>query len=516
MDIGQIPTRNARRYPKKEAIVDGDYRCTFLEFNNRVNRFSNSLLKLGLKKGDRVGILLRNYHEYIEILFSLAKRGLVAVPINSRLKEREVRYQLENSGSRVFIIGPEYIEIARKLKGDLSGIDLYITVRSFEDLMLNYEELVVSGDATDSDMYIDENDIISIMYTSGTTGLPKGAIWTHRNILDTIFNLIVAYKTDSEDKSLILAPLFHGAITVPMLHQFFFLGATVVLYHKESLDPETVLGLIEKEKITTTFMVPTMIEALLEHPFMGKYNLSSLKDIKYSGAPTAINTIKKAIGTFGKIFYHAYGLTEASGGVTFLKKEEHFLEGSEAQLKRLESAGKEYVNIHLRIIDDDGKDVPIGCVGEIIVKGDKITKGYWNLPKETQESLRGGWFFTGDLGRLDEEGYLFIVGRKKDMIRSGGENIYPAEIEEIVKTHPAVESVAVIGVPNKRWGEEVRAVVVLKKGTNATEEEIIELCKRNLASYKKPKSVYFAESLPINEMGKVQKNILKEIYVKED
>jgi len=514
MDIGQIPTRNARRYPKKEAIVEGDYRCTFLEFNNRVNKFADSLLKKGVKKGDRVAILLRNCHEYIEILFSLAKIGSIAVPINFRLKEREVRYQLENSGSRVFIIGPEYKEMGRKIRGDLSGIDLFITVRFFEELMLNYEELVTSGDTTECDMYIDENDIITITFTSGTTGLPKGAICTHKNILDTIFNLIVAHKTDGEDKSLILAPFFHVAITVPMLHQFFFLGATVVLYHKESFDPEAVLELIEKEKITTTFMVPTMVETLVEYPFVGRYNLNSLKDIKYSGAPTGIETIKKAIRTFGNIFYHAYGLSETTGGITFLKKEEHFLEGSEAQLKRLGSAGKEYINVHVRMVDDEGNDVPIGCIGEIIVKGDKITKGYWNLPKETQESLKGGWFFTGDLGRRDEEGYLYIVGRKKDMIISGGENIYPAEIEEVIKTHPAVESVAVIGVPNKKWGEEVRAVVVLKKRANATEEEIIELCKRSLASYKKPKSVYFAESLPINEMGKVQKNILKEIYGK--
>lgn len=513
MNIGEIATRNARRHPKKLAIVENDYRCNFLEFNNRVNRLANSLSSLGVEKGDRVAIVLKNCHEYVEILFAAAKIGAITVPINFRLKEKEIRYQLTNSGSRVLFFGSEHLEIAKNLRdGSDIKIEPNVSVRCFDNEMTGYEDLLSPGTSTEPQTKVEDEDIISIMYTSGTTGVPKGAVWTHKNILDTILNLIVAHGTNSEDKSLLIAPLFHGAITVPMLHQFFFLGATVVLYHKDSFEADDVFEIIEREKITATFMVPTMVEMIIDNPNVKNYDLNSLKNCKYAGAAIHTNTLLKAIKVFGPIFDHGYGITETTGGVTVLRKEEHRIEEGNDQERIIWSAGKEYINVHVRIVDKDGCDVQPGDTGEIIVRGDKVFRGYWKLPTETEKVLKDGWYFTGDLGKLNAEGYLYIVGRKKDMIISGGENIYPAEIEEAIISHPAVKDVSVIGIPNRKWGEEVCAVVVLSENTKSSEDEIIKYCEERLASYKKPKSVHFVDSLPINTMGKVDKSLLKKLF----
>jgi long-chain acyl-CoA synthetase len=513
MDLGELPRRNARRYPHKICLVEGRKRYTFQEFNQRVNCLASGLLGLGVAKGDRIAILLHNCSEYAELYFSLAKIGGIIVPLNYRLKPKEYIPYFNLCQCNVFVFGEALINEVKEIRSSLEMVKHFIIVgESRREEGIHYDDLFLHSSLSEPATEVEEKDVAAIFLTSGTTGFPKGAMWTHRNILEQIINLQIDLPFCRDDVGLIVLPMFHGPVTIPLLHQLLYIGGRVVISPSPHFDPKYFLETILQEAITCTFVVPTMLIQLINFPEIHFYweAIKKLRQIKYAGAPTSLDILKKAIEMFGPIFTQGYGLTETIGGVSFLAKEDHIPSDGQALNRRLKSCGKEYINTHIKIVDDEGREVPPGVVGEIIVGSDKNFIGYWGMPEETERILRKGWVYTGDLGMLDEEGYLYVVDRKKDLIISGGENIYPVEIEEVINRHPKVKESAVIGVPDPLWGESVKAFVALKEGEKASPEEMTDYCKKELASYKKPRFFEFVKDLPKSDMGKVLKYLLRE------
>jgi long-chain acyl-CoA synthetase len=376
--------------------------------------------------------------------------------------------------------------------------------------MKNYEGLIKSYTPVEPENTISPEDDAAIYYTSGTTGRPKGAVHTHKSLLAEI-NL-PNRELGPKDVALCVMPFFHVGGSAAYQFAVFKAGATSIVLEK--FDEADVLESIEKEKITYVCMVPAMIIRMLDYPELNKHDLSSLGTIGFTGAPMPVDVLKRCTAYFGRpIIHQELGQTETLN-LTRFKKHEYILDGSPKDIKRLESAGKPAIAGEVRILDDKCNEVPRGQVGEIVSRSDRNMKGYWKMPKETAETIRDGWLHTGDLGKMDEDGFIYIVDRKKDMIISGGENIYSQEVEDVLHSHPSVLFAAVIGVPDEKWGEAVKAVLVLKNGMKATEEEIIEYCKVNLAGYKKPKTVEFRDSLPMTGSGKIQKNQIREEYWK--
>ena len=516
MDLGELPRRNARRYHDKICLVEGDKRYTFQEFNERINRLGNGLLDLGVRKGDRVPILLSNCSEYAELYFGLAKIGAIIVPLNYRLNPREYTSYFDICRSNTIIFGEQFLNDIQESRPFLRTVRQFIIVgKSKTEEIISYDDLLFNSSHSEPIAEVDEQDVAAIFFTSGTTGFPKGAMWTHRNIMEQIVNLQIDLPFSRDDIALIVLPMFHGPVTIPLLHQLFYIGGCINVSPTLHFDPGSFLETILKKGITCTFIVPTMLFQLINFPEIDFYreSIKKLRQIKYAAAPSSVDVLKRAIQLFGPIFTQGYGLTETIGGVTFLAKKDHIQkdgEDSRELNRRLRSCGREYVNTHIKIVGDDGMEVSTGQVGEVIVKSDKNFIGYWEMPEETEKVLKGGWLYTGDLGMLDEKGYLYVVDRKKDLIISGGENLYPAEIEETINGNPKVKESAVIGVPDTLWGESVKAFVVLKEGEKATPEEIIAHCQQELASYKKPRFVEFVDDLPKNSMGKILKYLLRE------
>jgi long-chain acyl-CoA synthetase len=504
--LRDLLNRNAKTYPDKTALIFEDKRYTFKQVNQRVNSLVNALASMGVKKGDRVALLAYNCSQYFEV-FNVAKAGMICVPLNYRSVARELIYLINNSGANTLIVEKEFINTILSIRNELAGVKNYICLDGEAEGMASYEQLISRFPPDEPTGKLDTEDPCTLFYTSGTTGRPKGSLHTHKSILAEA--AAVGQNFTPADIALCVMPFFHVAGSAVYLFPAFASGATVVIHKK--FDETDILKTIEREKITYICLVPAMIIRLLDHPDLDKYDLSSLHTIVYTGAPMPFEALKKGVKRFGKIFVQLLGQTETLN-LTILGKEDHNIEGSEKLIKRLESVGRPPNANEVRIVDENLKDVPVGQVGEIVAKSDRMMKEYWKMPKETAEIMRGGWLHTGDLGRKDEDGYIYIVDRKKDMIISGGENIYSREVEEVLYTHPAVQEAAVVGIPDEKWGEAVKAVVVLRKGMTATEGEIIDLCKEHLASYKKPKSVEFWDSLPMTGSGKIMKNEIRERY----
>jgi long-chain acyl-CoA synthetase len=374
----------------------------------------------------------------------------------------------------------------------------------------NYAELCSGRFETPPDIKVHPDDIDRIQYTSGTTGRPKGAVSTfqisYNRLTNTLINLDQPILPD--DVNMNIGPLTHAAGL--MMSTYFARGAVNLIMTR--FEPEEVLRTIEKEKVSSLLLVPTMIVMLLMTPNLKSYDLSSVKRVWYGTAPMSPDRLKQAIAVFGPVFRQNYGLTESPQPVTYLGPEDHLAEGSEAQMRRLASAGKPALGIALKIVDENGNEVETGQIGEIIIHSQQLMKEYWKQPEATAEALRNGWFYTGDMATRDEDGYIYIVDRKKDMIISGGFNIYPREVEEALLTHESVANAAVVGVPDDVWGEAVKAFVVLKPGARISEAELIDHCKSVIAGYKKPKSVEVVAELPLNAYGKVMRRRLKEPY----
>ncbi len=506
--LREIISDNARKHADKAAFVFKNRSYTFGQVNRRINSLLNALTDLGVQKGDRVGILAYNCPQYFEV-FGLAKAGRVCVPLNFRSVGRELAYLINSSGINTLILESDFVDVVNSIRHELDAVRNLICLDAEVEGMTNYEELITSSPSSEPVDGVAVEDPAALYYTSGTTGYPKGATHTHKSLMAEIG--IHRGRFGSDDIVLCVMPFFHVGGSAAHLFPAYAYGATSVIHN--TFNETEVLDAIERQKITYVGLVPAMIIRLLEHPDLDRYDLSSLRTIMYVGAPMPLDALRRGLERFGEVFIQLFGQTETLN-VSVMEKEEHTLEGSEKELRRLGSAGRPLGTGEVRIVDDQGHDVPLGEAGEILAHSDRMMTGYWRKPQETAETIRDGWLHTGDVGRMDEDGYIYLVDRKKDMIISGGENIYSREVEEVLYTHPVVLEAAVVRVPDEKWGESVKAVVVLKDGAETSEEEITDFCKEHLAGYKKPRSVEFRESLPKTGSGKIKKGEIREEYWK--
>ena len=506
MTLDDIPRRNGLRFPGKMALVMGERRLTWAELDRRVNKLAAALVAAGLHPGDRVAILLANCPEYLELYFGIARAGMIAVPVNYRLTAREMAQILGHAEPALFVTGSAYTQVAAEALALIPPLKhrWLIGDRSMANA-ISYESVLSAMHGHRMPTVGVDTDTFAIFFTSGTTGLPKGAMVSHRNLIANSFNQFVADGSRCRDINLIGTPIYHmGAVFMGITYMM--LGCTQVIL--EQFDAASWLAAVGSEHVSVALLVPTMINAVINHPAIDSHDLSTLRLLFYGGGPMPPAVLAKALVRLPCGYTQGYGLTETLEA-TFLVSEDHVLDGTPSQRQRLASAGREAVDAEVRIVNDQGHDLPPGQVGEILVKSLSVISGYWRQPAETQAAIRDGWFYTGDLGYLDEERYLFLVDRKKDMVVSGGVNIYTKEIEAVLFDHPAVLEAAVIGLPDDQWGEAVTAAVVLRPGMHATEAALIEHCRVHLASYKKPKRVMFVGELPKNPSGTVLKRDLR-------
>jgi long-chain acyl-CoA synthetase len=513
MPMGDIIRRSAHRFPKKTALIFERDRLSYEELNGRVNRLADSLMRTGLKKGDRIAVLLHNGPEFFEIYFASAKIGAIFVPINNLLKKNELKQIFDYIEPKAIFFDQDYFETIETSGVDLKALQFQVGSRGASDPgTQKYDELMNLGRDEEPGIDVSDDDIVSIFLTSGTTGLPKGAMRTNRHAYNDVLVGSVELNLRPDDRMLMVFPFYHVTWEDNLRH--ILMANTVVIRREGSFDAKEILRLLEIHKISICQLVPTMISTMLQVEDVEKYELSRFRLLTYSASPMPVELLKKALKRFECQFMQFYGQTETGPLTTVLRPEDHVLEGSELQLAKLASAGKPVLNYEVRIVDKHGQDVRVGEVGELIVRSESMTVGYWRLPQETAKIIKDGWLFTGDFGRFDADGYVYIVDRKNDMIISGGKNIYPREIEEVLYKHDAVLETTVIGVPDDHWGESVRALVVLKPGKKTTEEDLIAFCKERLASYKKPRWVEFRDELPKNPTGKILKRLIREEYWK--
>lgn len=503
LTIGEVIARWARKTPDNEAFVFKNQRVTFSGFNQQVNRLAHALVNLGIKKGDKVAVLFMNCIEILECYGAVCKIGAVVVPINFRMVGPEISYQLDQSDAKAIIYQEMFHGVIDSIRDHVPAASQFICHSEKEiSGLIHYHTLLEKNPTEEPHVDVADDEPAFIIYTSGTTGKPKGAVLTHKNLLVEVTNILLEIGLKKDDRSLFSAPLFHVAALMHMFQVFYLGGLSVVM---DKFEPRDYLELVEKEKITYGMLIPAMWISLLQEPAISEYDTRSLTTVGTGGEILPVEVMRRAMQAFPNVgIYNLFGQTEASAVTTLLYPEHAF--------EKEGSVGRRIVNVEARIVDEEGNDVKIGQVGEIVYRGPSIMKEYYKNPQATAEATRGGWFHSGDLVREDEEGFIYVMDRKKDMIISGGENIYPAEVEEVLFAHPEIVEAAVIGVPDPQWGESVKAVVVLKQGAAITENEIIEYCKTHLASYKKPKTIEFIQELPRNAAGKVRKYELREKY----
>jgi acyl-CoA synthetase (AMP-forming)/AMP-acid ligase II len=500
---------HAASQPDAEAVVFEETRLTYGQLNERVNRLANGLHSLGLQRGSHVALILENCHQYLEAYYALSKAGMVAVPLNWRLSEKELAYIVSHSESAAVLVDDGHLEIARALREKLQGPGLILTVGTPAEGTTSYEDVLAAGSPAEPDREgLDEDDLVVLMYTGGTTGLPKGVMLSHRNLLAAVRAIAGVGLQATGVRTLFALPLFHIANWQAFL--FHALGGCVIVSRRA--DPKRIVDLLSREKPVMVNLVPTVYESLLALPGIEDLDFSFVSRFTVSGAPMAPETMRRCATVFGMRFGKGYGLTEAAPAVSSLNPDEYAVEGDPTLVARGSSVGKPLKNVEVKIRHEDGRECRPREEGEITVRGDNVMLGYWRDPERTQETVRDGWLWTGDLGYFDEEGYLFLTDRKGDMIISGGENVHPTETENALQEHPAVREAAVIGVPHPRWGEAVTAVVALEPGREASDEELIAFCKERIAGYKCPRSIDFVNELPKSTVGKILRREVKKRY----
>lgn len=509
--IGDVVRRTVARSPDRIAIVSGEARFTYVAFNERVNRLANVMKNGGVTKGTAIACLSRNRNELLETLVAANKIGAVYVPLNYRLAADELRYIIENSEAKVLVFDPTFIDTIRVVRSKVEGLKRVISMNGGPEEFDQFEFLVNSGDASEPDVRVSREDLIWIAYTSGTTGFPKGVMSTNGQILAGCRDIPVEFGSAYGSSVLCAPPLCGaGALTVPM--QMLYCGGKMALI---DFDPVGCLKMIEKERIEIWPGVPVMAKKMMEVPDFKNYDLSSLRHFLVAGGHLHIPLIKELRKSFPGKFQGDYALTEIGGGNgTILTDSDLNTDGPPETLHRITSAGRPRKGVDVRIVNEQGKDVEIGGeIGEILIKSPGVMKGYWKNPEATAKTLKDGYVCTGDMGWIDEEGYIFIVDRKNDTIRTGSSNVYPAEVEQVLQKHPAVDEVAVFATPDSQWGEAVTAVVVLKTGMEASPEDLMGFCQDKIAGYKKPKKIiYSIKPLPRNGLGKVLRKDLRSRY----
>jgi len=508
---GDIARRNAAIAGDKPAFVSASGSVSFAEVNARVNRLNNALAGLGLARGDRVAILSRNRPEFFEV-YGVAKSGLVAVPLNWRLAARELLHPLGDSSPRVVVAEPDFTPVIDALRPELAGVGHFILLGEARQGWSVYEGLLEGASADEPRVQAGPDDALCLTYSSGTTGIPKGAIITHRGALNNCRAMVEdMLKLAPDDVGLAVMPLFHvGGMWYHLFPSFASGGTTIML---SEFDPHAVLAAIQERGVTQVHLVPTMIGALLDQPEARSMDLGRLRTLYYAASSIPLGLLKRAMEMFRHCgFIQSFGSTEA-GSVTALLPEDHVAAIRDpAREGLLLSCGRPYGGAKVEIRDFSGAPAAQGSIGDIAVRSDRIMAGYWRNPAATAQTIVDGWLYTGDIGYLDNAGYLYIVDRKHDMIVTGGENVYPREVEDVLYQNPNLAEVAVFAIPDPKWVERVAAAVVLKPGRNTTAEEIRHRAAQCLASYKCPKTVFFVDSLPKNATGKILKKELRRQY----
>ena len=503
-NLGSFLAKRAQLNPDAEALVEVERgrRFTYAELNARANRIAAALRTRGVAPGDRVAFLMMNGAEYVEAYYGVAKLGAVMVPLNWRLVPDELAFIIGDAGATVLLFDSEFDEAAEALHAADTPLRTWLRVGgeggpAFAD---DYDTACAaeSDDAVESDA--GEDDMLFIMYTSGTTGLPKGAVHTHGTVAAASITINMTADNRHGDRYLQMLPLFHVGALLPMtggLHR----GAAIVLMRQ--FDPARVFPLIEEEKITTGLAVPAMLNFMLAAGGHESHDHSTVRWIMSGAAPVPVSLIEK-YAALGIEIHQVYGLTETCGPACLISPE--------AALAKAGSTGPAFFHTDVRVVDAEGAPVAPGEVGEVIIRGAHIMKEYWNRPDATAETIRDGWLYSGDLATIDADGYVYIQDRKKDMIITGGENVYPAEIEDVLSRHPKLSESAVIGMPSERWGETPAAIVVPKPGETVTADEVLDFCRDKLARYKIPKVVDFIDVIPRNPTGKILKRLLREQF----
>jgi len=504
--------RNAILYSDEMAMKCGSESITFSQVNERINSLIHALSSMGVKKGNVLGILSWNCLDYADVYGAAMKFGYISSPFNPRLQLDELDYLINYSETNTLFVGPQLADLVHELKPRIPKVKHFISFEQPVPGMISHRELLAGFPKDEPKIDLHEDDPVFLFYTSGTTGVPRAALYTQRRSIDDTRRFAVALSLEQGDKHIQIMPLFHVGGT-KNFWGYFFVGGSNVIMPQISFDPAASLQAVQDEKATDIHIVATHLAAFLAMPDVDKYDLSSLKRMFYAASPMPLEILKRGMEKWGSIFMEFYGGTEDGPNVTMLSVKQHRM-GLEHPEKQhiLTSAGFPHIGVHVRIVNDNMEDLEPGEVGEIVVYSKAVLQEWWRKPEETKETITDGWVHTGDMGRYDEQGYIYIVDRKRDMICSGGENVYPREVEEILYQHPAVHEAAVFGIPDDYWVERVHASIVLKAGTKVTDKEIIEYCKERLARYKAPKSVEFLEALPKNPGGKILKRELREKY----
>ncbi len=503
MNIGQWVYKRAHTHPERPFLQEDNRKYNNREFNERVNRMAHALLKLGVGRGERIAVLMGNCSEFLEVFFACAKTGALMVPLNVRLAVPELLYILKDCSPRTLFYAVEFFEKVGEIRAALNSGDMPVCFRLGGNDLLPDTPLagVVAESSGAEPMAADAvtlDDPLFIMYTSGTTGQPKGAVLTHGNVLFGAINTVLGYGLNKTYKSLVTAPLFHigalGAAATPVIYA----GGSLLL--KTFFSATEALRVICDENVNYVFAVPVMFQMMTKSELWPEADFSHVHFFIAGGAPMPVDLIRQYQSEKGVFFAQGYGMTEA------LRLTSLDLEDS---IRKAGSVGKEVFHTEIRIIDNSGKEVAPGEPGEIVVKGPNVFAGYWNAAEATAEVLKDGWFFTGDMGRRDQEGFLYVIGRKVEMIISSGENIYPAEVERAIKDIPGVKEAAVVGMPDPRRGEAVAAFVLLSRGSRLTEEALLAGLEGKIAPYKMPKKILFVKDFPRNATGKILKHELK-------
>jgi long-chain acyl-CoA synthetase len=512
MLLRDILNHALKLYPNKTALIDGETRYTYREANERVRRLAAGLLSLGLKPGDNIGILANNSNRYWETYFVADIAGMPLAPLNIRLAPAELEFILNDGEIKALIIGPEYIQVYEAFKAGVPGLKHVILTEGELAGSLDYESLLAANAPLEGSVRDwSEDDMLNLCYTGGTTGLPKGVMLTQRNIVSNAQHAILLGEFRESDIWLHVAPMFHLA-DAWACYAVTMVGGTHVF--TPAFAPQATLDIIQRHRVTKTILVPTMINFLVNYPDTKNYDTSSLDLCLYGASPMPVDRLQAAVKVLGPKFVQAYGMTETAPLLTAMSKAWQAFDGSPEDTRRLASCGRQVPGVDVRVVDEEtGIDVKPGQVGEIIARGPNVMAGYWKRPEETAKALRNGYMHTGDLATIDDDGFVFIVDRAKDMIISGGENIYTTEVENALYEHPSVMEAAVIGIPDEKWGEAVLAVVVPREGSTPTEQEIIEHCRTLIAGYKCPKRVVFQDTpLPKSGPGKILKTELRKPF----
>lgn len=512
MNLATLAVQSAESYPHRPAFYWNDRTIGYAEFGARVAALAEGLRSLGVRRGDRVAVYTDNCPELLECYFAAWQTGACVVPINARFVRDEVVYHAGNPRVRTFIFARDFRDTVAGLRERLPSVRDYVCLGEPLGGQISYEDLIEEhAGAPNRVEEVAGDEPAWLFYTSGTTGRPKGAVLTHANLRFVAVGWCAdLMHIEPEDVGMHAAPLSHGA----GFHALALTakGAAQAVLPSPRFDPEAFCETVERHRVTNTALVPTQLKRLASYEGLKEHDLSSLQYLAYYGSPMYVEDLKEALRRMGPIFVQIYGQGETPMTATYLRREEHFVEGPEEVVGRLASCGRIRTGMEVAILDEEDRELARGEMGEICVRGPSVFTGYWEKPEESAQTLKNGWLHTADLGRMDGYGYVYVMDRKKDMIISGGSNVYPREVEEVLLEHPAVLEASVFGVPDPDWGEAVRAVVVAAPGAEVGEEELIGFCKERLANYKRPKSVDLAEELPKSSIGKVLKRELRDHY----